>query len=140
MVDLSLLLSPRFWFAVRWNPLQPSTALLMASVFGVLLLAGVLLRVVPKRRKEVDLPLRRALARGGNVLVVTGLLGVFLTVAAYEQAGILAARFWFLLLFVLFLGWSGWAIWKAHILVPAEREAASIRARFKRYFARVRRK
>ncbi len=140
MVDLTLLLSPRFWFAVQWNPLQPSTAILMASTFGVLLLAGVLLRVVPKRRKEVDLPLRRALARGGNVLVTTGFLGILLTFGAYEQAGILAARFWFLLLLALFLGWGGWALWKAHILVPAEREAASIRARFKRYFARARRK
>jgi hypothetical protein len=141
MIDWHLIFSARFWFSLQWNPLQPRTAMLMAIFFAVLILVGIAMHLLPRYRKQqVDLPLGRALQRGGTVCATTGALGLFFTFTAYEQAGILSARFWFLALLGLFLGWGGWELWRAHILVPAEREAASIRERFTKYFPKARRK
>ncbi len=134
MLDWRLLLSSAFWFRLSWNPLQPGTAVLMAVFFVAFIAVGVLLWILPRKRLKADPPLRRALARGGNVCVATGLLGLLFTFTTYEQAGLFAARFWFLAIALLFLGWGGWTAWRAHILVPAERDAASIRERLDRYF------
>ncbi len=133
MFTWNLIFSWRFWFSVGWNPLQPKTAILMFVVFTILFVVGVLLWVAPRRLAKVDPPLRRALERGGNVAFTTGLLGIFFTFTAFEQASFLAGRFWFLAILLLFLGWGGWTVWRAHILVPAEREAKAIKERFERY-------
>lgn len=141
MIDWKPLFSSRFWFSVQWNPLQPKTALLMVVFFALCIALGIALHLAPRYRKErIDGPLARALRRGGTVCLTTGALGIFFTFTAYEQAGILSARFWFLALLVLFLAWGGWELWRAHILVPAEREAASMRERFMKYFPKARRK
>lgn len=113
----------------------------MAIFFAVLIALGIAMHLAPRYRKEqIDVPLARALHRGGTVCTATGALGLVFTFTAYEQAGILSARFWFLALLVLFLGWGGWEVWRAHILVPAEREAASMRERFMKYFPKGKRK
>ena len=133
MFDWSLLFSASFWFSFGWNPLQPTTALVMVVFFGIFTAAGIALWIVPAKRAQVDKPLCRALSRGGNVLVTTGILGILFTFFSYEQVPFLSARLWFLLIALLFLGWGGWIVWRAHILVPAEREAARVKEKFEKY-------
>lgn len=110
----------------------------MAAVFGLFLVAGATLWFFASRRDRFDPPLRRALKRFGHVFFTVGLLGLFFTLTAYEQAGVFAARFWFLLLLLIFAVWLGSEAWRAHILIPAEREAASIKERLKKYFGKKR--
>ncbi len=113
----------------------------MVVFFVILIVLGIAMHLAPRYRKQqIDAPLAHALQRGGSVCATTGVFGLFFTFTAYEQAGILSARFWFLALLILFLGWGGWELWRAHILVPAEREAASMRERFMKYFPKGKRK
>jgi|GEM_PF-1461750 len=143
MIDWRLIVSPSFWFSLQWNPMTQKTAVLMFVVFALFVVVGILFWVLPKRikgMKELDQPMRKALSRGGNVCVTTGLLGVFFTFTAFEQAGILSVRFWFLLIFILFASWGGWTIWRAHITVPAEREASALRQKFLKYLPKPKRR
>lgn len=143
MIDWKLIVSPAFWFGLQWNPMARSTAALMYATFVIMIVAGILLWVLPKRlksMKELDQPMRKALSRGGNVCVAVGVLGTFFTFTAYEQAGILSARFWFLAILALFLSWGGWTVWRAHITVPAEREASALRQKFLKYLPKPKRK
>jgi hypothetical protein len=140
MFDWKLILNPRFWFSFQWNPMARGTAVLMFTVFVLFFAAGVLLWVLPKKVKTVDSPLRRALSRGGNVCVTTGLLGIFFTFTAFEQAGVLSARFWFLAILLLFVSWGAFVIWRSNITVPAEREASALRQKFLKYLPRPKKK
>ena len=133
MVDWRVLFSSKFWFSLQWNPLHVRTAILMVGFFAVMVFVGFALLVLPARRKNIDQPLRRALARGGVACVVSGFFGLFFTFTAYEQAGLLGGRFWFLFLGLGFAAWIAWVWWRAHILVPAEREAAAVRRKLEKY-------
>lgn len=134
MFDWQLLTSLDFWFGIHWNPLQPKTAVLMTVCFVLWTLIGVTLWFAHRLLKTVDAPLRHALTQGGTVFVTTGLLGLFFTFTAYEQAGLLSVRGWFLVDAVLFLVWGARVWWVQHIAVPAHREAASMREKLDKYF------
>jgi len=103
MFDWKLIVSPAFWFSLRWNPLTLGTAMLMATVFGALVLAGGFLLWTAGKKKKSD-PLRRAaLLWLGAPLILCGLGGELLTFFAYQQIPVFSARFWFLLLVAVFL-------------------------------------
>lgn len=103
MFDLALLLSPAFWFSIRWNPLQPNSATLMAVVFGLLAVVGWFLPRIVARSRQMPKFERKAWAGVGRPAVVAGIMGLLFTFFAYEQVAVLSARFWFLLIAVAFI-------------------------------------
>lgn len=103
MVDWSQLLAPAFWFSVRWNPLQPRTALLMAGFFVCLVVIGVVGPWLAVRGKKVPRFERAAWQMMGRPLWVAGLLGLLFTFLAYERIAVFSGRFWFLAIGVYFV-------------------------------------
>lgn len=103
MFDLALLLSPAFWFSIRWNPLQPNTATIMAVIFGLLALAGAALPRIVARGRQMPKFERKAWAGIGRPALAAGVAGLLFTFFAYQQVAVLSARFWFLLIAVAFV-------------------------------------
>ena len=134
MFDWKLIVSPAFWFSLRWNPLTLGTAMLMATVFGALVLAGGFLLWTAGKKKKSD-PLRRAaLLWLGAPLILCGLGGELLTFFAYQQIPVFSARFWFLLLAAVFLATEISAVRFLFIGVPRRKSEVGARAQWSQYF------
>ncbi|TAK05302.1 hypothetical protein EPO33_05050 [Patescibacteria group bacterium] len=133
MFDLALLLSPAFWFSIRWNPLQPNTAILMAVAFGLLAAVGALLPRIVARGRQIPKFERKAWAGVGRPAVAAGVMGMFFTFCAYQQVAILSARFWFLLVAVAFIAAEARAIRTLVQETPRLKDDAATRAAAAKY-------
>lgn len=133
MFDLALLRTADFWFAIRWNPLAPRTAVLMAAVFGGLLLCGLLLPrllAVIRRMPKFE---RKAWRGVGRPAVVAGGLGLLFTFFAYQQVPLLSLRFWFLFIALGFVVAEALAVRALVLEVPRIRDDAAARAQAAKY-------
>ncbi len=137
MFDLRLLLSPDFWFSIRWNPLQPGTAWLMAAAFLALAVAGVLLPRLVARGTALPKFERKAWAGVGRPAIVAGALGLCFTFFAYQQVAVLSARFWFLCIAVGFVVAEALAVRTLLQEVPQLKEDLADRERLARYLPKA---
>lgn len=133
MMNWKLLFSMPFWFSFSWNPLQPKTALMLSVFFTIIFFVGVGFYIAPRYSKKIDKPLRRIFRSCAHLCLPTGIIGMLWTFSAYEQVAILSARFWVLILAIIFLVRAIWIGWTAHIVIPAEREAARVKEKFEKY-------
>lgn len=133
MVNWKLLFSVPFWFSFGWNPLQPKTALILTVFFALVFVGGIGCYLAPRYSEKIDKPLRRVLQSVAQLCLTAGILGLLWTFFAYEQVPLLSARFWMLALAIGVLVRAGFIGWTAHIIIPAEREAARVKERFEKY-------
>lgn len=134
MIDWGLLASAKFWFSVAWNPLQLSTAIIMAVFFVALFAAGIIVwGVGDSRARTRGREYQIALAKLGTPGIVAGLLGLLFTFTAYEQIAIFSARFWFLAVAILFVVWEIFSVRWMTVEVPKVRAARAERAEINKY-------
>lgn len=133
MFDLASLLSPAFWFSIRWNPLHPNTATIMAVAFGLLAAAGALLPRVVARGRQMPKFERKAWAGVGRPAVAAGIMGLLFTFFAFEQVALLSARFWFLLIAAAFVAAEVRAIRTLVLETPQLKDEAATRAAAAKY-------
>lgn len=133
MFDLALLLSPAFWFSIRWNPLQPNTATVMAAVFGLLVLAGAFVPRIVARGRQMPKFERKAWAGVGRPAVAAGITGLLFTFFAFQQVAVLSARFWFLIIAVGFVAAEVRAVRTLVLETPRLKDDAAARAAAAKY-------
>lgn len=133
MFNFKLLISPSFWFSTAWNPVGTRTVILMAAVFALLIVGGVVILVIAGRKQKEDAFAARFLRRLSGPCFFGGIAGGVFTFLLYEQIPILSARFWFLIIFVIFAVWLGFGIRALMINVPKLRAAATSRAAYEQY-------
>lgn len=134
MIDFGLLFSSHFWFSIAWNPLQFSTAIIMAVFFAALTVAGIVVwGIGDGRARTRGREYQIALAKIGTPGIVAGLLGLLFTFTAYEQIAIFSARFWFLVVALLFVVWEIFSVRWMTVEVPKVRAARAERAEINKY-------
>ncbi|MFA6547363.1 MAG: hypothetical protein WCT11_00250 [Candidatus Magasanikbacteria bacterium] len=77
--------------------------------FLVLVLAGLVAKIVRIYNKKISQSTQEVLRRAGNMLIVTGLLGLLWICFRQQQVTFLAWRFWLVLWIILFVWW-GWKV------------------------------
>lgn len=74
--------------------------------FLVLVLAGLLAKILRANNKNKNDSRKEILRRAGNLLIITGLLGLLWMFFRQQQVAFLAWRFWLVLWIVLFVWWA----------------------------------
>ncbi len=88
--------------------IDPNTAKFLLIIFGVLILAGLILLFISRKKSEQFL--KRLLNKYSSLGLVTGVIGGLLVWFRYERASFFSARFWLVV-------WAlGFMIWLAQIL------------------------
>lgn len=77
--------------------------------FLALVLAGLIAKIVRIYNKKIGQSTQEVLRRAGNMLIITGLLGLLWIGFRQQQVTFLAWRFW-LVLWVLLFVWWGWKV------------------------------
>lgn len=98
------LLALSYWFAIYTPPFRQPSFVAALIVLGMLFAAGVVLKVLAKRKK-INPPLARGLSRLAKPLFFISISGFILAWVRQLGAGILSARFWFALIFLITVAW-----------------------------------
>ncbi len=93
-----------YWFSVFTPPFRPGAFIALVVMLGVCFLAGIALRVVP-RKKQMPAPLVRIFARASRPLFFFSILGTLLVWFRQIGAAILSVRALLLLIFLITVAW-----------------------------------
>ncbi len=74
--------------------------------FLVLVLTGLVAKIVRIYNKKIDQGTQEVLRRAGNMLIITGLLGLLWMFFRQQSVAFLAWRFWLVLWVALFVWWG----------------------------------
>lgn len=123
----------KYWLNPHPVPLGPSLVGGIFAFFGWFIIATIVLRLVAYSLKKKDGLKAGIFMRFARLMSTTGFLGLLSLFFSYEQLPLLAMRFWFLLLFIMFTAW----LLRIAIYVvrdyPAMRDRVAERSRFERY-------
>ncbi|MFA6423730.1 MAG: hypothetical protein WCV83_00255 [Candidatus Magasanikbacteria bacterium] len=86
--------------------------------FLALVLAGMVAKIVRIYNQKISQSTREVLRRAGNMLIITGLLGLLWMFFRQQQVAFLAWRFWLVLWIVLFVWWGYKVIFYATKRLP----------------------
>jgi len=127
------LLDISYWFNPRPVPLGPSLVGGVFSFFSWFVVVAVALRVIAHFVGKRDRLKSDVAARFARLLGTSGFLGLLFLFFAFEQIPLFGMRFWFLLLFLLFMVW----LMRIALFVvrdyPALRRQDTEKRRFERY-------
>lgn len=122
------LLTWRFWFAMRPEPLMPLFTNLFLGFLGLLLVATIFTAFKQKRKGLYKKFWSRMYAFSFSNLVI----GVAFFFFNYERAAFLSARFWLLLWLIVMLAWL-YPLIKSYRLIPMKKEQIERDKEFKKY-------
>jgi len=94
-----------YWLNPSPVPLGPSLAGGILVFFAWFLIAALALYLVNHGMKKDNSLKAENLKRIAHLLSTTGFLGLIFLFFSYEQLPFLGMRFWFFLLFILFIAW-----------------------------------
>lgn len=138
MFDWKTLVSPSYWFTIHWNPIGTSTVRFMVLVFAIVIAMGIALLIIANRKK--DAVLASHLRRLSGPFFFGGILGEIFTFFLYQQVPVLSARFWFLIVFVVFIAWFVVGVRLLIVRVPIIKAADEKRQQFEQYLPKRRKK
>lgn len=117
-MTLPPLIRPSYWFDLTPPPIAPVFQYIVVAVFGLCMIAAIVLRLV-SMRAGMEKMMRRALNSASNRLIVLSIFGAFLYALSYEGIYALSMRFGFVLWFAL-LVWYAWQTYKTiKVEIPA---------------------
>ncbi|MFA5029878.1 MAG: hypothetical protein WC518_04080 [Patescibacteria group bacterium] len=112
-----------------------STVYFLLALFGVLVLAGLVVEVIRKLKPRENF-INKLFKLYSTWLLTLGLLGAALVWFRYERVFILAARFWLLLWLIVLVIWLVF-IWRYQFkVVPQARKQSEFRKIFNKYLPR----
>jgi hypothetical protein len=130
MFDFSRLFSWSYWFSLTPPPMTDTVAWSAFIVFALLVLGGVVLRVLARRKPES--PWREIWARTGRASIMMGCLALLLLFFAFERVRLFGSHFWYLLWLVGLLVWLGCVFhYTTHVLPKIKVQEAQARERAK---------
>ncbi len=115
MIDFNSLLTWDYWLAPQ--PIDFNNVIPVTILFAFLLVLGF----IGRRLLRTDLKnklIKKFLKGVPAGLYTFGFTGLILTFFRYQYVRYLSMRLWFLLLFVAFLAWIGFHIFKFRVLYP----------------------
>ena len=130
--------SINWWFQLipLWSPFALRVFFI---VFLGIVIIGAVVRMVSRQRLTDKYALEIA-NRSANLLVVTGVLGLWDWFVSGQQVPLLSARFWLVVLLALVIWWV-WAITRyARKTVPEMRNRHNERKEQMKYFTKKRKK
>lgn len=133
------LLSLKFWFSLRPEPLFPSSEFILLAIFAALVVASIVLKLISKNKK-FDEHTKQRLLRLNRMFLTMGLIGLFWLFFSYERAYILGARFLFLFWGIGFLVWLGFILRDFYKKLPKDREGKRNQEVFEKYLPKPKRK
>ena len=103
-MNILTVLNPAFWFSPEVLNVESWGGRIILMVFVILFLAGLVLRVMAKQKKE-DRHLSLILKKVVSFLVTMGLLGLILYFFSFENVRVLGSRFWYVFWMIGFVVW-----------------------------------
>ncbi len=104
-----------------------------AGLFGLLVIAGLLLRWFLARRYPKSKVMKRFRMRVFTAAETTGWLGLVMTLFVYERASYLAWRLWPMMVIAIGLVWGVWILTGSGKEVPSGLAAEAMQARKKKW-------
>ncbi len=120
MPDFSRVFSWSYWFTLRPASMQTVTLFIVFGVFGALLVASVVIRILLRRNKITKR--RVVFERVSRLTATMGAIGLVILFFSYEQVRLFGSRFWYVLWVLGTLVWAGCIVHFATRVLPA-REA-----------------
>ncbi|MBU1348533.1 hypothetical protein KJ781_00475 [Patescibacteria group bacterium] len=114
-MTLPPLLQLSYWFDSLPPPFLPVIDRSLLAVFGILLVAGIIARIVASRHGWEKMT-KRLVARSGGMLTTLGAFGLVLYALSYERVPVLSSRLGYL----LWVGLLGWYVWKTYRFIRVE--------------------
>lgn len=118
--NMTPLLTLTYWFQLQPPAMIPWIGTLLLVVFILFVITGVLAKVLFAGRMG-DKLVRRAVERGGTVLLTMGIWGAYMSFVSYERIPLLSMRIWYIVWLAVSIWW-GWTIYRyLKVEVPAKR-------------------
>ena len=102
MFDILPLLKISYWFDINPPLMNELMGQIIFWFFAIFLIVGAVIRVVGSKRKD-DKFVIAIFNKFGTLFLTSGFLGLLLYFFSYEQIYLFGARFWFLILGIIFL-------------------------------------
>ncbi len=135
MLDIRPIFDLAFWFRLQPIALSPVFHQGFFLFFSILLVAGAVARVVARRKTE-DRLLSRLYRKIANFMLTSGLLGFVWFFFTFEEAYLIGARFWLLVLAIGAIVWMVNIVKFARVTIPQERERIALRSEGNKYLPR----
>ncbi len=129
MIDVRPLLNPTYWLTADPMNVDGPLGYAVFIAFALLLLLGVILRAALRRDVSMEKPRRKFRSSVASYVTSVGVIGIVLWFLSFEGIRVLGARFWYLLLIILVLGWGGALLWYKKTKLPQLIEAARTRSK-----------
>lgn len=127
------LLTLSYWTSLLPPPtFDPLFLKSIIAVFGVCILAGIVLIVLSRRLKD-DAFWAKAAPKFAAMGFWMGALGFIHLWIAYEQTYLWGARFWLLFWFVGLLAWTGYLLHYTFRVLPMTEKAYEEKMRIRKY-------
>lgn len=117
-------------FSLQPKAMKPRALIILAVVFGVFVVAGLLCKI---SAKKIDALKAKGFNRLFHLLFTMGLLGGLYLFFAWQGAALLSARFWLIIWLLVTLVWIFFIIKYLVLEVPAKRREIDQRRRFEKY-------
>ena len=102
---MSNLLSWSYWFSLQARELMPSVKTGLAVAFAALVAAGLLARMIAKKRSG-DMFWAEGGKRFASMCLWMGFIGLFFVWCTHELTYFFGARFWYLVWLAVALAWT----------------------------------
>jgi len=123
--------SVKFWFIS--GEITFKTAVIMLCFFGLMIIAGIVLKSILKAKKQsFDHLLKGIINRITTLLFYMGAIGLMITFFMYEGANFVSYKFWFLVWCAVTLYWAV-IIVKAALKIPLKRSEIEKRKNYEKY-------
>jgi hypothetical protein len=115
---MSPLLTLGYWFSLTPAPFMPWVERALLIGFGAFFIGGIMVWVIQMRGGQGKY-VKRALGRAASLLAWTGLVGLFLWAAEYEQIPFLTIRFVYIVWLAWVIAWAWFIVRYMWVEVPA---------------------
>lgn len=122
------LLTWRFWFNLRPEPLLPLFTKIFIAWLVLLLILTIFTAIKQNRKSLYKHFWKKSYAFAVGNLIIGAVLFFF----SYERAAFLSARFWLALWLITMLWWL-WPIIKSYRLIPLKKKQREQEQEFKKY-------
>jgi len=131
MEYLKFFFNPSHLFSFRPSAMQPRAIIILAAVFGLLIILGIISRI--KVNKTKDGLKIKAWRRLFHLFLTVGILGLVYLFFAWQGIALLAGRFWLLVLGLVALVWGGFITKYLLLEVPKLRKDIEEKRKFEKY-------
>ena len=121
--------APRHLFTIYPGPMALRAVIILAVIFGLFILAGIILQFL----KSPDALKRKGLKRFAALCFTMGGIGLVYTFFAWQGAVLLSARFWLLILGIVAIAWAAFIIRYLIVQAPEQRRQIEKRRQFEKY-------